>query len=167
GPVLLAPEGPSIALDDWNMILCPSRSLGLMFAFDCSVDASVLNDVCRPCMPLTRLNCVSWLKKLDGSIGCEGSCERSCVAIRRRKSLCVRSLPLVFAACCCAYAEFEELRIELMSVVMGFVRYLPSSSVLSINCLALFMTSTSFWYAREAEIMFTSSSTGFTFGVNT
>src|SRR5690348_7286593 len=106
--------GPSTALDDWNMILRPSRSLGLMFAFDCSVCASVLNEVCRPCMPETRLNCVSWLKKLDGSIGCEGSCERSCVAMRRRKSLCVRSLPLAFAPCCCEYALLAELRIALM-----------------------------------------------------
>src|SRR5690606_18146595 len=40
--------------------------------------------------------------------------------------------------------------------------YSPIRRVLSISCRAVFMTSTLFWYEREAEIMFTISSTTLT-----
>ncbi len=42
------------------------------------------------------------------------------------------------------------------------VRYWPICRVLRSSVLAVFMTSTLFWYEREAEIMFTISSTAFT-----
>mgnify|MGYP003388610783 CR=1 FL=1 len=43
--------------------------------------------------------------------------------------------------------------------VRGATAYWPSCKVLSNNDLAVFMTSTLFWYERDAEIMLTISST--------
>ena len=56
---------------------------------------------------------------------------------------------------------------ELMAVLMALAPekrwvYCPICRVLSSSDLAVFMTSTLFWYEREAEIMFTISSTAFT-----
>jgi hypothetical protein len=45
---------------------------------------------------------------------------------------------------------------------LGSDRHCPICKVLSNRLLAVFMTSTLFWYEREAEIMFTISSTALT-----
>ena len=113
-------------------------------------------------MPVTVLICAICVVICALSRGFIGSWLFNCATSSLRKRSCMAAGSLV------ALAEAPVLVVAVVPMglrIMACFRravYWPICRVLSSSVLAVFMTSTLFWYEREAEIMLTISSTAFT-----
>lgn len=122
-------------------------------------------------MPVTVLICAICEVICALSSGFIGSWLFICATSSLRKRSCspVLLLALTLLVLLVAVLAAVLAVVELMAVLMavrflkeGGRAYWPICRVLSSSDLAVFMTSTLFWYEREAEIMLTISSTALT-----
>ena len=125
---------------------------------NCSVMLCMVRLSCW--MPVTVLICAICEVIWALSIGFIGSWLLSCATSSFRKRSCAALgsvVELPFVEVVAAPASSALVSIGVMNMA-----YCPICRVLSSSVLAVFMTSTLFWYEREAEIMLTISSTAFT-----